>query len=68
MKFLQKLSLILFSLFLLNVKSSSLTDYEIQRLCKKAKKELACIKNLNKKKDNLKKGNQIEIPVIPYRK
>ena len=68
MKFLQKLSLILFPLFLLDVKSSSLSDYEIQRLCKKVKKELTCIKNLKKRNDNLKKGIQIEIPIIPYRK
>ena len=68
MKLLLKLSLFLFSLCLLGDKSISLTDYEIKRICKKAKRELPCLKNLKEKKYNLQKGNKIEIPVIPFKK
>jgi len=68
MKLLLKLSLFVFSLLMLGDKSLSLTDHQIKRNCKKVKKELACIKNLQEKRDNLQKGNYIEIPVIPYKK
>ena len=49
-------------------KSYSLSDYQIEKFCKKDKRELTCIKNLKEKKSNLQKGNLIEIPVIPYKR
>ena len=67
MKLLLKLSLFLFSLFLIGDKSLSITDFQIKRICKKEKRELTCIKNLQEKRSNLQKGNHIEIPVIPYK-
>ena len=67
MKLLLNLSLFLFSLFLLGGKSFSITDYQIRKICRKEKRELTCIKNLQEKRINLQKGNQIEIPVIPYK-
>ena len=57
----------LFSLLLIGEKSFSITNYQIRRICKKEKKELSCIKNLQEKRYNLQKGNYIEIPVIPYK-
>ena len=67
MKLLLNLSLILFSLFLISDKSFSITDYQIKKICKKEKREYSCIKNLQEKRSNLKKGNYIEIPVVPYK-
>ena len=69
MKYVLNLYLYL-SLFLLITfveKSFSLTNYEITRICKKEKRASTCIKNLREKRDNLEKGNLIEIPVIPYK-
>tara|TARA_B100000282_G_scaffold252221_1_gene196983 strand:+ start:325 stop:537 length:213 start_codon:yes stop_codon:yes gene_type:complete len=60
------LFLFLFGLITFGHKSFSLTNYKIQKICKKAKKESICIKNLKEKKSNLQKGNFIEIPVIPF--
>ena len=66
MKLVFKLSIFLFSLFLIGEKSFSITDYQIKKICKKEKRETNCIKNLKEKKSNLQKGNLIEIPVIPF--
>ena len=49
-------------------KSLSITDFQIKKICKKEKRELTCIKNLQEKRSNLQKGNYIEIPVIPYKR
>ena len=68
MKLLLNLSLLIFALILLGDKSYSITDYQIKKLCKKEKRELTCIKNLQEKRSNLQKGNYIEIPVIPYKR
>ena len=68
MKLLLKLSLFLFPLFLIGEKSFSITDFQIKKICKKEKRELTCIKNLQEKRSNLQKGNYIEIPVIPYKR
>ena len=62
------LTLALFAFFTFVDKSYSLSDYKIKKICKKEKRELACIKNLQEKRTNLQKGNHIEIPVIPYKK
>ena len=67
MKLLLKLSLFLFSLFLMGEKSFSITDFQIKKICKKEKRELTCIKNLREKRSNLQKGNHIEIPVVPHK-
>ena len=67
MKLLLKLSLFLLSLFFMGEKSLSITDFQIKKICKKEKRELTCIKNLQKKRSNLQEGNYIEIPVIPYK-
>ena len=51
-----------------NNKSLSLSDYEIREICKKEKKRSNCIKNLYEKRLNLRKGEIIEIPVLPYKR
>ena len=49
-------------------KALALTDYQIKVFCKEERKKSICIKNLKKKKLNLKNGKKIEIPVIPYKR
>ena len=63
-----KLALILslFALFIYDNKTFSLTNYQISKICKKEKRVSTCIKKFQDKKDKLKNGDLIEIPVIPY--
>ena len=68
MKSFVNLTLLLFTFFIFENKSLSLTNYQITNICKKEKRKSTCIKNLQEKKSNLQKGNLIEIPVIPYKK
>ena len=68
MKFTLNLILLLFIFLLWEGKSYSLSDYKIKKICKKARNELVCIKNLQERRANLEKGNKIEIPVIPYKR
>ena len=68
MKLLLNLFLFLFVLISLGDKSLSITDYQIKKICKKERRTLYCIKNLQEKRSNLQKGNYIEIPVIPYKR
>ena len=64
MKLALNLFLFLFAFVIFGEKSLSLTDFQIRRICKKEKRELACIKILKEKRLNLQKGKSIEIPVI----
>ena len=68
MKLILNFFLFIFALILLGDKSFSITDYKIKKICEKEKRESICIKNLKEKRSNLKKGNLIEIPVIPYKR
>ena len=68
MKIVFNFYLFLFVLLLGGDKSFSLTDYQIKKICKKEIIESNCIKNLKNKRDLMKKGNFIEIPVIPYKR
>ena len=67
MKLALNLYLSLFTLFTFVEKSFALTNNQITKICKKEKRVKTCIKNLQEKRDNLQKGNLIEIPVIPYK-
>ena len=67
MKLVLNLSLLLFALLTFGDKSFSLTDYQIKKICKKEKRELTCIRNLQEKRIDLQKGNKIEIPVKPFK-
>ena len=60
------LTLLAFSTFI--DKSLSITNHQINKICRNEKQASTCIKNLKKKRYNLQKGNLIEIPVIPYRR
>ena len=63
-----KLALILslLTLFMFDNKTFSLTNYQISKICKKEKRISTCIKKFQEKRDTLKNGDPIEIPVIPY--
>ena len=68
MKITLRLSFFLFALLTIGEKSFSLTDYQIKKICKKERRVSTCIKNIKEKRFNLKQGNSIEIPVIPYKR
>ena len=61
------LFLFLFALLTFSSESFSLTDYQIKKICKKEKRELTCIRNLQEKRIDLQKGNKIEIPIKPFK-
>ncbi len=65
---LLNLCLFLFALFTFSDESFSLTDYQIKKICKKEKRELNCIRNLQEKRIDLQKGNKIEIPIKPFKR
>ena len=46
----------------------SITNNEIYKICKKEVNKISCVKRLKINRNKLKKGNPIEIPVIPYEK
>jgi len=66
MKLALNLFLSIFALFTFDNVTFSLTNYQIRKICKKAKKESTCIKKFQVRKDKLNDGDLIEIPVIPY--
>ena len=68
MKLALNLSLTLFALLIFNDKSYSLTNYQINKICKEERRVSTCKKKLQEKRYNLQKGKLIEIPVIPYKR
>ena len=68
MNLLFKYLLFLSFLFLFENNAYSLSDYQIKQICQNRPRKSSCIKNLKSKKLNLLRGDQIEIPVIPYKK
>ena len=59
------LSLLILTLYENN--AYSLSNRQIKEICQKKHRESSCIKNLKDKRHKLLQGNQIEIPVIPYK-
>ncbi len=51
-----------------SVHAFSITNNEIYRICKNEVNKILCVKRLKINRYKLKKGNPIEIPVIPYKK
>ena len=66
MKLALNFFLSLFALFTFDDQTFSLTNYQISKICKKEKRVSTCIKKFQEKRDKLKNGELIEIPVIPY--
>ena len=46
----------------------SITNNEINKICQKELNKFLCVKRIKINRYKLKKGNPIEIPVIPYKK
>ena len=67
MKFALSLYLSLLAFSTLHDKTFSLTNYQISKICKKEKSVSICIKKFQEKRDKLKNGELIEIPVIPFK-
>ena len=68
MKLVLNFSIFLLAFFSFINESFSLSDFQIKRFCAKEKRVSLCIKNLQEKRSDLKKGKLIEIPVIPYKR
>jgi len=68
MKLVLNIYIFLLAFFSFINKSLSLTDYQIKRFCSREKRVSLCIKNLQEKRSDLKKGKLIEIPVTPYKR
>ena len=60
--------LFLLFFFLFENSAYSLSDYQIKQRCQNKLKRSTCIKNLKFKRLNLRKGDIIEIPVIPFKR
>ena len=67
MKLLLNFALFLLAYFSFINESFSLSDLQIKRFCAKEKRVSLCIKNLQDKRSDLRKGKLIEIPVKPYK-
>ena len=68
MKLVLKFSIFLLAFYSFSNESLSLTDFQIERFCKKEKRVSLCIKNLKEKRSDLQEGKLIEIPVTPYKR
>ena len=68
MKTVINLFFLMFILFIYENKSFALTDYQIREICKKQRRKLTCIKNMQNKRFEILKGNRIKIPVIPFKR
>ena len=68
MKLFLNIILFLLGFFIYEKTAFSLSDYQIKKMCQKQQKKTICLKNLRSKKFDLLQGNQIEIPVIPFKK
>ena len=68
MKLLLNFSMLLLAFFSISSESLSLTDYQIKRFCAKKKRVSLCIKNLQEKRSDLRKGKLIGIPVKAYKR
>ena len=68
MKLVLNLSLTVLALLSFYNKTFALSNYQINKICKKEKRASTCRKKLQEKRYNLEKGNLIEIPVIPYKR
>ena len=68
MKLVLNLSLTVLALLSVYDKTFALTNYQINKICKKEKRVSNCVKSLKDKRDNLQRGNLIEIQVIPYKR
>ena len=67
MKLFIKSFLSLSVLILYDNAAYSLSDSQIKEFCQRKTREASCIKNLKYKRLKLLQGDQIEIPVLPYR-
>ena len=49
------------------LENNAISNLQISRICRKERKEKACLKRLKLNRELLDKGKPIEIPVYPYK-
>ena len=64
---MKKILIYLF-LFSISLNTFSITNTEIKKICQKERNKSLCVKRLKLNRYKLRRGNPIEIPVIPYKK
>ncbi len=68
MKFLLNIFFLILTFLIYERETHALTDYQIREICQNIKRKSSCIKDLRDRRYNLRKGNRVDIPVIPFRK
>ena len=63
-----KIIFIYFVFLFYGLNAFSITNNEINKICQKELNKFLCVKRLKINRYKLKRGNPIEIPVIPYKK
>tara|TARA_B100000963_G_scaffold348736_1_gene356802 strand:+ start:518 stop:727 length:210 start_codon:yes stop_codon:yes gene_type:complete len=64
--FFKLFSFIVLSL-VITLESHSISNSQIIRICNRERRAKACVKKLKLKRELIKKGKPIEIPVYPYK-
>ena len=59
------LLVLLYSVLVLEI--NAISNLQISRICRKERKEKACLKRLKLNRELLDNGKPIEIPVYPYK-
>ena len=67
MKLSYKLFLLVLFSIVLTSETYPMSNYQIFKICKRERKEKACIKKLKLKRELIYEGKPIEIPVYPYK-
>ena len=62
-----KVIFISFISFFLVLETYAITNFEINKICRKERKVKECIKRIKTNRQNLNNGIPIEIPVVPYK-
>ena len=67
MKLFFKIFSLIFLSLVLTLETYPITNSQIFKICRKKRREKACIKRLKMNRDLIYKGKPIEIPVYPYK-
>ena len=67
MKLLFKGFLLVLLSSVLVLENNAISNLQISRICRKERKEKACLKRLKLNRELLDNGKPIEIPVYPYK-
>ena len=67
MKLFLKLSSLIIIFSMLGLETYSISNSQILKICRRKRREKACIKRLKFNRELILKGKPIEVPVYPYK-